>query len=407
VTVARGGTAPLRLLAAESQTCTRCDLYARATQTVFGQGPVRASLFLVGEQPGDREDLEGQPFVGPAGGVLDAALRAADIERAEVYVTNAVKHFKWTPRGKRRIHQRPNRTEVLACRVWLERELALIDPAVVVALGATAGQALWGGSFRLGASRSKALEFDGRAAYATIHPSAVLRTTPGVERSAAFDGLVDDLRRAWDRAQPHVSEPGGRGTATGMDAITLLKQDHKAVKQLFRQFESLGDNATSTKEKVVADIVRELTIHASIEETVFYPAVKGISDELRDHVLESLEEHHVVKWLCSELDGMDPEDERFDAKTTVLIENVRHHVQEEEGEFFPDVRRALGRKVLREIGDLLAEAKRTAPTHPHPKASDEPPTNVLSSTLDGLIDRARDEIAAKAGATRKRLTRTG
>src|SRR5204862_7401446 len=135
-----------------------------------GHGPVHAGLFLVGEQPGDQEDQPGAPFVGPAGRVLDEALEAAGVNRTSVYVTNAVKHFKWTPRGKRRIHERPNRAEVVACRHWLDQELAAVDPEVVVVLGATAGQALWGSSFRVGSARGQVLDLDGRRAVATIHP---------------------------------------------------------------------------------------------------------------------------------------------------------------------------------------------------------------------------------------------
>jgi hemerythrin superfamily protein len=188
-----------------------------------------------------------------------------------------------------------------------------------------------------------------------------------------------------------------------MDGITLLKQDHKAVKKLFREFQSQSEDATATKRRIVDDIVRELTIHASIEESVFYPAVKGISEDLRDSVLESLEEHHVVKWLCSELDGMDPTDERFDAKVTVLIESVKHHIDEEEGEFFPQVREALGRKVLGEIGTMLEDAKRRAPTHPHPKAPDEPPGNIVASGVAALVDRVRDAGNEKVTTARRRL----
>jgi hemerythrin superfamily protein len=181
-----------------------------------------------------------------------------------------------------------------------------------------------------------------------------------------------------------------------MDAITLLKTDHKTVKGLFREFERLGDGATTAKRKVVDEIVKELSIHAAIEETVLYPAVKGVSDALRDDVLESLEEHHIVKWLCSELDGMDPTDERFDAKVTVLMENVRHHIEEEESELFPDVRKAMDRKALGELGELLERAKDGAPTRPHPKAPDEPPFNVLASAVSSLVDRVRDAAAGVA-----------
>ena len=180
-----------------------------------------------------------------------------------------------------------------------------------------------------------------------------------------------------------------------MDALTLLKQDHKTVNALFRKYEKLGDRAFVSKREVVDQIIEELSVHAVIEEQVFYPAVKGISEDLKDHVLESLEEHHVVKWVLDELVSLDPEHERFDAKVTVLIENVRHHVKEEETEFFPEVREVLGRKVLGEIGDLLEQAKKTAPTRPHPKAPDEPPGNAVAGMLAGVVDRAR---AAGKGA---------
>ncbi len=186
----------LRVVAAEAQECTRCDLFRNATQTVFGEGPAHPHLFLVGEQPGDHEDIEGRPFVGPAGRVLDDALTAAKIDRGLVYLTNAVKHFKWSPRGKRRIHERPNRTEMVACHTWLATELERVEPEVVVALGAVAGQSLWGPSFRVGAAKGQRLELDGRPAVATIHPSAVLRMRDADERRVAMDGLIDDLRRA-------------------------------------------------------------------------------------------------------------------------------------------------------------------------------------------------------------------
>ena len=186
----------LDIVAAEAEGCTRCDLYEHATQTVFGEGPVPARLFLIGEQPGDQEDRHGAPFVGPAGRVLDEALEAAGVDRTGVYVTNAVKHFKWTPRGKRRIHERPNRTEVVACRPWLDQELALVDPGVVVALGATAGQALWGSSFRVGAARGQTLALGDRIAVATIHPSALLRERDAAAREARMHDFIADLQRA-------------------------------------------------------------------------------------------------------------------------------------------------------------------------------------------------------------------
>jgi uracil-DNA glycosylase family protein len=186
----------LRTLEHAAEGCRACPLWERATQVVFGQGPGSARLFLVGEQPGDEEDRAGAPFVGPAGRLLDDALQTAEVDRSTVYVTNAVKHFKWKPRGKRRIHDKPNRTEVVACHQWLADELRLVDPEVVVALGATAGQALVGPAFRVGAARGATLEVDGRPLVGTIHPSAVLRNRDRAERAEAFDGLVADLRRA-------------------------------------------------------------------------------------------------------------------------------------------------------------------------------------------------------------------
>jgi DNA polymerase len=183
-------------VAAEAHDCTRCDLYRNATQTVFGEGPAHPHLFVIGEQPGDHEDVAGAPFVGPAGRVLDDAFEAASIDRGSVYVTNAVKHFKWTPRGKRRIHDRPNRTEIVACHAWLATELEKVKPDVVVALGAVAGQSLWGPSFRVGAAKGQLLDVDGRPAVATVHPSAILRARDGDDRRAAMAGLVEDLQRA-------------------------------------------------------------------------------------------------------------------------------------------------------------------------------------------------------------------
>src|SRR5579884_1607614 len=192
--------AELDRLAAEAVGCRACDLYRHATQTVFGRGPGDARVFLVGEQPGDQEDRQGEPFVGPAGRILADAMTEAGLKRDEVYVTNAVKHFKWTAKGKRRIHQKPAAGEVAACHRWLEAELAAVDPAVVVALGATAGQALFGSRFRVGAARGQDLDLDGRAVVATIHPSAVLRVPDPADRDEQYAGLVTDLRRAADIA---------------------------------------------------------------------------------------------------------------------------------------------------------------------------------------------------------------
>lgn len=194
-----------------------------------------------------------------------------------------------------------------------------------------------------------------------------------------------------------------------MDAITLLKNDHKTVNELFKKFEKAGDNAHKTKAKLVEQIIHELAIHAAIEEVAFYPFIKGASDALTDDVLESLEEHHVVKWLLSELEGMNPTDERYDAKVTVLIENVRHHVEEEEQDMFPRVRKMLSRSDLQELGDALASAKKMAPTHPHPKAPDEPPFGPIAAAVSGLIDRARDtgrETVKRSMSGRRPATRS-
>jgi uracil-DNA glycosylase len=191
-------SAELERLAAEAAGCQACDLWRNATQTVFGRGPADARLFLVGEQPGDQEDRAGEPFVGPAGRILDKALTEVGLKRDEVYVTNAVKHFKWTAKGKRRIHQRPSATEVAACDRWLVAELAAVDPGLVLVLGATAGQALFGTRFRVGAARGQTLELDGRPVVATIHPSAVLRAQAPADRDDQYAGLVEDLKRAAD-----------------------------------------------------------------------------------------------------------------------------------------------------------------------------------------------------------------
>ena len=183
-------------MAREAAGCQNCDLYKNATQTVFGRGATDARLILVGEQPGDQEDKAGEPFVGPAGRILDQALAEVGLGRDDVYITNAVKHFKWTAKGKRRIHQRPSAREAAACKPWLEAELAAVDPTVIVILGATAGQALFGSKFRVGAARGRVLDLGGRAAIATIHPSAVLRVQEPADRDEQYAGLVTDLRRA-------------------------------------------------------------------------------------------------------------------------------------------------------------------------------------------------------------------
>jgi DNA polymerase len=177
--------------------CTACPLWRTGTQTVFGEGLKRAELVLVGEQPGDREDLEGRPFVGPAGRLLDEALVESGIERDAAYLTNVVKHFKWEPRGKRRIHQKPNREEIGACRPWLDAELAVIKPRVLVCLGATAAQALLGRDVRVTRDRGRPIESElAPIAFATVHPSSILRAPDDESRRRERALFVDDLRVA-------------------------------------------------------------------------------------------------------------------------------------------------------------------------------------------------------------------
>jgi len=196
----------LQRLATEAQICTRCDLYSHATQAVCGEGPAQAALMLVGEQPGDQEDVTGRPFVGPAGKVLDRALASAGIDRAEVYITNAVKHFKNEPRGKRRLHKKPDTREIDACRWWLDRELAIVAPRIVVALGATAARALARKSLTINANRGRLIALpEGRHGVITVHPSYLLRLLEERDKRREFDLLVKDLRfaaEAASRARP-------------------------------------------------------------------------------------------------------------------------------------------------------------------------------------------------------------
>src|SRR5881275_3563508 len=182
-----------------AENCTACHLYKRATQTVFGEGPKKASIMLVGEQPGDYEDVAGKPFVGPAGKIMDRALEEAGIDRKKVYVTNAVKHFKWEPRGKRRIHKKPNAKEIAACRPWLEAEIEIVKPKVIVCLGATAAQALLGSKFRVSKDGGKFIESD-LAPYiiATVHPSAILRAPDDETRHEQKRRFIDDLKKVAD-----------------------------------------------------------------------------------------------------------------------------------------------------------------------------------------------------------------
>ena len=184
----------LPALKAAAATCTGCDLYKRATQTVFGEGPTQAAVVLVGEQPGDQEDKMGLPFVGPAGGILRKALGEAGIPLSKVYVTNAVKHFKWEPQGKRRKHKKPLASEIAACRPWLAAELTVTQPKIVVCLGVTAAQTVLGRSIRLTDERGKLqLSPAGRETFVTIHPSAVLRHPEREQQTQEYERLVADL----------------------------------------------------------------------------------------------------------------------------------------------------------------------------------------------------------------------
>lgn len=180
--------------------CRACDLYKTATQTVFGEGAAHAQVMFVGEQPGDREDIEGKPFVGPAGRVLGEALEEAGIERRHVYITNAVKHFKWKPQGKRRLHQKPNAAEINACRPWLDAEIALVKPQILVLLGATAAQALLGRDFRVSQQRGQFIERPGLPlTMATVHPSSILRAPDEETRELEMRAFVQDLKRLAQR----------------------------------------------------------------------------------------------------------------------------------------------------------------------------------------------------------------
>jgi hemerythrin superfamily protein len=200
-----------------------------------------------------------------------------------------------------------------------------------------------------------------------------------------------------------------------MDAITLLKKDHRTVESLFKRFEKLGDRAIKGKQETVERILKELSVHAAIEEAIFYPEIRvAVEDKKIDAlVLEALEEHHVVKWTLSELERMTPDHERFDAKVTVLMESVRHHVEEEEKELFPMVAKALGKERLKELGEAMAEAKKAVPTRPHPRMPDEPPGNLLGAPGAALVDKALDagrklvrdngrKVRQAVGATRSR-----
>lgn len=187
----------LTALREAASTCRACHLWKLGTQTVFGAGRTNARILFIGEQPGNEEDLTGKPFVGPAGKLLDRALEEAGIDRNQAYVTNAVKHFKWEPRGKRRIHKKPNASEINACRPWLEAELKLLEPKVVVCLGATAAQTLFGSQFKVTRERGKFFEIDlAPVVMATVHPSSILRAYDDESRRAQMRMFVKDLKRA-------------------------------------------------------------------------------------------------------------------------------------------------------------------------------------------------------------------
>src|SRR5437762_2063062 len=191
-----------------AKSCRGCDLYKRGTQTVFGEGPKTARVMFVGEQPGDQEDKAGHPFVGPAGMMLDRALKKAGIDRTEVYVTNAVKHFKWEPRGKRRIHSKPNSREVAACKPWLKAEVEVLQPDLIVALGATAAQAIFGPKFRVTQHRGETITDSSWApcVMATVHPSSLLRAPDATGRHqpiAAFEKDIKAVKKLLDQIKPH------------------------------------------------------------------------------------------------------------------------------------------------------------------------------------------------------------
>jgi len=185
----------LTSLSRDAKECRRCPLYRNATQTVFGEGPTHAPVMLVGEQPGDQEDLQGHPFVGPAGKILDRALADAGIDRSRLYVTNAVKHFKFEPRGKKRLHKKPNAGEIEACKWWLDQELEIVKPALTVALGASAARALAGRPIAIGTSRGRLMDLrDGLPGLVTIHPSFLLRMPDPGAKAQEYRRFVQDLR---------------------------------------------------------------------------------------------------------------------------------------------------------------------------------------------------------------------
>ncbi len=208
----------------------------------------------------------------------------------------------------------------------------------------------------------------------------------------ATKGTKAASKAATSRSRTTTSRPARR------DAIAVLKADHHEVEQLFRSFEKAGDHAYAEKRNLADRIISALSVHAAVEEQILYPWVRATIRDTDDSVLEALEEHHVVKWLLSEIEGMDPEHERFDAKVTVLTENVRHHVREEETEMFVDLRQVATRRELLELGEQITAAKRTAPTRPHPRSSDSPPMNLIGGTVNAALDHAREVGREVVGA---------
>ena len=190
-----------------------------------------------------------------------------------------------------------------------------------------------------------------------------------------------------------------------MDAIKLLKEDHRQVEALFKRFEKAGENAKKQKRTIAHQIIKMLSQHASVEEELLYPAARELSEDLQEMVLEALEEHHVAKATLAEIDKMSPEDERFDAKMTVLMENIRHHVKEEEGELFPKLRKLMSNAQLEALGAAMKQAKGKAPTRPHPMAPDEPPGNFISSALAKILDSGRDMVRAATTGVGRRTSR--
>lgn len=231
-----------------------------------------------------------------------------------------------------------------------------------------------------------------------------LRASTGASAAGAQGSTV-----AVDRSRAQLS-PMKRNHRVG--ALGLLKSDHRTVEALFKKLEALAQRNGSardrgSKEATVRLVIRELSMHAAVEEQVFYPTVKQRSERLKELVLEALEEHHVAKWLLSELEKMDVDNERLDAKLSVLIESVRHHVREEEGELFPEVRKAMDRKELLSLGRMIALAKKVSPTHPHPRAPDQPPGNLLAGTIASLIDAGRDIVKGTKMQPRVASAKTG